>query len=223
MRRARTRRRAAAVVVTAVAVPLLGGCGIQETDVIEAGGPASVQAFLNRDQDMLLFFRSPDGGLSPVIRGTGTSVGFGDGYVESGSGDQSSGDTAGPVPTEKVVMALLAGPRAEDRAAGLSTALPAARRGGTVKVERSPGDRVTIRLPLALEGLDSTALRQLTCTIAYSQAADGQVVVELTGQDGASRPGTCGLAPGNTVNGNPANVPTGTGIRARTTPPATTG
>ncbi|MEY9992917.1 hypothetical protein ABIE67_004949 [Streptomyces sp. V4I8] len=221
MRRARTRRRAAGVTVAvavAAAVPLLGGCGIQETDVIEAGGPASFQAFFNRDSDMLLFFRSPDGGLSPVIRTPEPS------YVEPGAGDQNPGDqnpgdTAGPVPTEKVVTALLGGPRDEDRAAGLSTALPAARPGGTVEVERSSDGGVTTRLPLALEGLDSTALDQLTCTIAYSQDADGQIVVELRGQDGASESGTCGLAPGNT-----GKVPTGTETRARTTsPPGTSG
>ncbi|GEC06210.1 hypothetical protein SSP24_38650 [Streptomyces spinoverrucosus] len=192
MRRARTRCRRAAAATAMAAVLLLAGCGIQETDVIEAGGPATVQAFLNRDYDMLLFFRSPDGGLSPVIRPTGPSVEFGDGYAESGSADQSLDDTAGPVPTEQVVMALLNGPRKEDRAAGLSTSLPAARPGGTVEVEPSSGGKVTTRLPLALRGLDSTALRQLTCTIAYSQDADGRVVVELTGQDGASRSGTCG-------------------------------
>ncbi|GAB2958611.1 hypothetical protein GCM10023080_018040 [Streptomyces pseudoechinosporeus] len=217
MRRARTRRHAAAVAVAAT-VPLLGGCGIQETDVIEAGGPASIQAFFDRDGEMLLFFHSPDGGLSPVIRTTGPSTRFGDGYVEAGPGDENPGDTAGPVPTEKVVSALLAGPRKEDRAAGLGTSLPAARPGGTVEVKLSSGGKVTTRLPLALEGLNSTALRQLTCTIAYSQDADGQVVVELTGQDGASRSGTCGLAPGNT-----GNVPTETEPRARPTPPGTTG
>jgi hypothetical protein len=217
MRRARTRRRAAAVAVAA-AVPLLGGCGIQETDVIEAGGPASFQAFLNRDSDMLLFFRSPDGGLSPVIRTTEPSAGFGDGYVESGSGAENPGDTDRPVATEKVVLALLHGPREEDRAAGLGTSLPAARPGGTVQVELSSGGRVTTRLPLALEGLDSTALRQLTCTIAYSQDADGQVVVELTGLDGASRSGTCGLAPGST-----GNAPAQTEPRAGITPPGTSG
>lgn len=202
MRRARTRRRAAPVAVAlafAAAVPLLGGCGIQETDVIEAGGPASFQAFLDRDYDMLLFFRSPDGGLSAVIRTTEPPAEFGAGYAESGSGERNPGDTAGPVPTEKVVMALLAGPREEDRAAGLSTSLPAARPGGTAEVEPAPGGRVTARLPLDLKGLDNTALRQLTCTIAYSQDADGQVVVELTGQDGASRSGTCGLAPNSTA------------------------
>ncbi|MBT2418497.1 hypothetical protein J7F01_19915 [Streptomyces sp. ISL-22] len=198
MRRTRTRRRATAVAaaVTAAA-PLLGACGIQETDVIEAGGPASFQAFLNRDHDMLLFFRSPDGGLSPVIRTTEPSAGFGDEYVEPGSADQNGADTAGPVPTEKAVLALLAGPREEDRAAGLSTSLPATRPGGTVEVEPPSNGKVTTRLPLALEDLNSTALHQLTCTIAYSHDADGQVVVELTDQDGTSRTGTCGLAPRN--------------------------
>jgi hypothetical protein len=215
----RRRVSAAAVVFAAsAAVPLLGGCGIQETDVIEAGGPASFQAFLNREYDMLLFFRSPDGGLIPVIRATDPSAGSFDGYDESGSGDENRDDPAGPVPTEKVVRALLAGPRADDRAAGLGTALPTARSGGTIEVERSPAGRVTTRLPLALSGLNSTALRQLTCTIAYSQDPDGQVVVELTGQDGTSRTGTCGLAPGTT-----GTVPTQTGTRARTTSPAPTG
>lgn len=214
MRRARRRRRvsAAAVAFTvAAAVPLLGGCGIQETDVIAAGGPASFQAFLNREYDMLLFFRSPDGGLSPVIRTvTRPPADFGYSY-ESGSADQIPDDTAGPIPTEKIVTALLAGPREEDRAVGLETSLPAARPGGAVEVEPISGGRVRTRLPLALAGLDSTALRQLTCTIAYSQDPDGQVVVELTGQDGASRSGTCGLALGSS----------GTG--AGTTPSGTTG
>ncbi|QOV36896.1 hypothetical protein IM697_44355 [Streptomyces ferrugineus] len=195
MRRARTRRCAAAVAVV-VAVPLLGGCGIQETDVIEAGGPASFQAFLNRDSDMLLFFRSPGGGLSPVIRTTEPSAGFGEEYIDPGSGARNSGDAAASVAPAKVVMALLDGPREEDRAVGLSTALPAARPGRTAEVGPTPGGGVTARLPLALEGLDSTAVRQLTCTIAYSQDAEGRVVVELTGLDGASRSGTCGLAVG---------------------------
>ncbi|MFG2343726.1 hypothetical protein [Streptomyces phaeochromogenes] len=238
MRGARKRRRLSAFAVVA-AVPLLGGCGIQETDVIEAGGPASVQAFFDRESEMLLFFRAPDGGLSPVIRTTGSSAGFGgeyEEYDESGTGgqntgdqnaenqntgDQNAGDTAGPVSTEKAVLALLAGPRKMDRAAGLGTALPKARPGATVKVGASSAGRVTVRLPLALNGLNSTALRQLTCTIAYSRDADGQVVVELTGRDGASRSGTCGLAPGST--GTTGSTPQESETRARPTPPATTG
>jgi hypothetical protein len=201
------RRRVSAVVsAVAAGVPLLGGCGIQETDVIEAGGPASVQAFLNREDDMLLFFRSPDGGLSPVIRSPEPSTVSGGGVFHTATaGDQ---ETNGPVPTEKVVAALLAGPGDVDRTAGLTTALPTADRGGVVKVDTSVNGRVTARLPLALEGLDATALRQLVCTIAYSQDAEGRIVVELRGQDGASRSGTCGLAPGSA-----GNVPTVTGTR----------
>ncbi|MEW1612289.1 MULTISPECIES: hypothetical protein [unclassified Streptomyces] len=189
MRHTRAHRCAAAVV--AAALPLLGGCGIQETDPIEAGGPATVEAFYNRNDDMMLFFRTPEGAVTPVIRSARPSAGFGGDYVEP-----NADTTPGPPPTEKTVMALLAGPMREDRAAGLTTALPAARPGTTAEVASSPGDKVTTRLPLPLKGLDTTALRQLTCTIAYSLAADGQVEVELTGQDGATTSGTCGLAPG---------------------------
>ncbi|MEV2193028.1 hypothetical protein AB0I02_18855 [Streptomyces phaeochromogenes] len=207
------------------AVPMLGGCGIQETDVIEAGGPASFQAFFDREYEMLLFFRSPDGGLNPVIRSTRPSAGSSDEYF--GYQLPGSEETPEPATPEQVVLALLAGPRKEDRAAGLGTALPKARPGATVKVGPSSAGRVTTRLPFALNDLNSTALRQLTCTIAYSQDADGQVVVELTGQDGASRSGTCGLAPGSTGStgstGDTGNVPTGTETRARPTPPAATG
>ncbi|MFD3378476.1 MULTISPECIES: hypothetical protein [unclassified Streptomyces] len=203
----------------AAVVPLLGGCGIQETDVIEAGGPASFQAFFDREYEMLLFFRAPDGGLNPVIRSTGSPAGSSGEFF--GYDLPGSDETPEPVTTEKVVLTLLAGPRKADRASGLDTALPKARPGGTVKIGPSSAGRVTARVPLALNDLDSTALRQLTCTIAYSQDADGQVVVELTGQDGASRSGTCGLAPGST--GDTGNVPTGTETRARPTPPAAAG
>lgn len=190
MRRGRTRRFAVAVAV-AVALPMLGACGIRGTDVIEAGGPASFQAFLNRDSDMLLFFRAPDGNLAPVIRTVESSTEFGDGYSESGSGDAAEA----PIPTEKVVLALLSGPRTEDRAAGLTSTLPTPRRGTTIELDRSRDDRIKAGLPFALAPLDSTAVRQLTCTIAYSEEADGEILVELTGQDGTSESGTCGLDP----------------------------
>ncbi|MDX3453861.1 hypothetical protein PV396_18235 [Streptomyces sp. ME02-8801-2C] len=201
MRRTRGRRRTSVAAVTlalAAAVPLLGGCGIQPTDVVEAGGPASFQAFLDRDYDMLLFFRASDGEVVPVIRTTKPAPVFPTSYDLPGSGDRTSDEPTGPVPTEKVVAALLAGPRKEDRAAGLATSLPAATPGRTVVALPSPG-RVKTHLPFPLADLDSTALRQLTCTIAYSQDADGRMVVELTGQDGTSRSGTCPLAPGRVV------------------------
>ncbi|MFE1363592.1 hypothetical protein ACFW84_05025 [Streptomyces anulatus] len=195
MRRAWWRGLVVGSLVT-VGASLVGGCGIQESDVIEAGGPATVDAFLNRDDDMLLFFRSPDGGLSPVIRSVRPSAGFGDEYVEPASGERDPTGPAGPAPTEKVALALLSGPGRTDRAAGLTTALPAVREGGTVTVQVSSDGGIAVRLPLAVQGLDATALRQLTCTIAYNEATDGRGVVTLTGHDGKKRSGTCGLAPG---------------------------
>jgi hypothetical protein len=209
---ARTRRRAVAVAV-AVAAPLLGGCGIPETDVIEAGGPATVQAFLTRDTDVLLFFRSPDGRVRPVIQtvristvtawaspgreGSGREGSGSGGSGSGGSGSEGSG-AAAPIRTETVVRMLLAGPREEDRAAGLTTALPAALPGVPVRIGAVAAGRARARVPLALDALDATALRQLTCTIAYSLEADGRTVVDLTGHDGVSTSGTCGLAPGST-------------------------
>ncbi|MDQ0832331.1 hypothetical protein QF032_004175 [Streptomyces achromogenes] len=194
MTRARMRRRAAAVAVALVlGAPMLGGCGIPETDVIEAGGPATVQAFLTRDTDVLLFFRSPDGRVRPVIQ----TVRISTVTAGAGPGREGSGTEAAPIRTETVVMMLLAGPREEDRAAGLDTALPAALPGVPVRIGRPTAGRATARMPLALDALDATALRQLTCTIAYSMDADGRTVVELTGQDGATTSGTCGLAPGS--------------------------
>ncbi|MDX3799730.1 hypothetical protein [Streptomyces sp. AK04-3B] len=191
---ARMRRRAAAVAAALVlGAPLLGGCGIPETDVIEAGGPATVQAFLTRSTDLLLFFRSPDGRVRPVIRTVKVSTVT----VGDGSADAGSGPPAAPVAPEKIVMMLLAGPHEEDRAAGLDTSLPAALPGVPVRIGAATAGRVTTRVPLALDGLDDIALRQLTCTIAYSLDVDGRIVVEMTGQDGASRSGACGLAPGS--------------------------
>ncbi|WP_432006696.1 hypothetical protein [Streptomyces parvus] len=195
MRRVGWRGLSAAVIVLACA-PLTGGCGIQNSDVIEAGGPATVEAFFNPDVDMLLFFRSPDGGLTPVMRETRASAGFGSEYIEPGAPTRDPSGPAGPVPTEKVVLELLSGPGEADRAVGLTTAIPAVREGATVKVEVARDGGVTARLPVAVKALKPMALRQLTCTIAYNEAAEGRVVVTLRGDDGAVTSGRCDLAPG---------------------------
>lgn len=155
-----------------------------------------MDAFLNRDHDMLLFFHSPDGGLSPVIRPVRPSSGFGDAYVEPGSGERDPTGPAGPAPTEKVVLALLSGPGRTDsggRSDHRASRCPRGRnRGGPGRV----GRRDRGAPALAVQGLDATAVRQLTCTIAYNEATDGRGVVTLTGQDGAKTSRTCGLAPG---------------------------
>ncbi|WP_105971623.1 hypothetical protein [Streptomyces geranii] len=191
--------KAAVRAAVALAMPLLlGGCGtgIPETDVIEAGAPASVQAFLDRDHDMVLFFHASDGGLSPVIRSTRPSASeFGGTYYYPETESENTEDDPGPVPTEQIVAELLTGPKTADLAAGLATSLPKVRPGAKIEVDRSRSGRITTLLPFPLRPLNSTALRQLTCTIAYGQDPDGRIAVELRGQDGTTRSGTCDVTP----------------------------
>lgn len=196
MRRARTGRRAGAgAVVAAAGVLLAGGCGVHESEVVEAGGAATVQAFGGRES--LIFFVSPDGRLSPVFLTPEAWTYIGpDGTTSSSRREDPSSVESEAVRTDKLVAMLLRGPRGEDRAVGLTTALPPLQSHETVQVE-TPADDGPVRadLPIALRGLNRTALRQLICTIAYSQDRDGRVTVRLRGQDGESRSGTCDLDP----------------------------
>ncbi|GLW50608.1 hypothetical protein Stsp02_62690 [Streptomyces sp. NBRC 14336] len=191
MRRARGRRTGVGVGVAAAAVVLLGGCGIQESDVIEAGGPASIDAFVNSRSDLLLFFPSADGRLHPVIRYAHLLV---DGEPE-------------PVrpPTDRVVVDLLLGPSEEDLAAGLTTALPDRFEGKTEVGEPIDG-RVAARLPLGVGPLNRVARQQLICSIAYSKDTSGAVEVELTGTDGVTVTDTCALTPDNAVVAEPTSL-----------------
>ncbi|MEW1615718.1 MULTISPECIES: hypothetical protein [unclassified Streptomyces] len=192
----RGRHRAAAALAAAL---LLGGCGIQQTDVIAAGGPATIQVLRHRNSQALLFFRLPDGRLNPVPRSI-TPYG-------EGGGPRASAEDA--------VRALLAGPGEEGEALGLGTALPPAAPGGVVRVTFSAQGGVRARLPLPLGELDATARHQLICTIAYATVSGAEV--RMTGQDDASASGTCGL-------GLPTGVvPTRPAPGRGTVPPPATG
>ncbi|MFJ3224427.1 hypothetical protein ACIPJS_13880 [Streptomyces sp. NPDC086783] len=196
MGRARVRRRSGAVAVAAASgVLLLGGCGIQETDVIEAGGPASIQAFFDDETEVLLFFHTRDGRLHPVIRPAESMTDTGsDGLTVAGQNSTAT-DTA-PPPLEKVLAALLAGPGERDRKAGLGTSLHPTSPDPPPQVEVSAsGKQVTADLPLPLDGLNRTASQQLICTVAYGHDADIRATVRLRGTDGTSRSGTCDFAP----------------------------
>ncbi|MFI6107643.1 hypothetical protein [Streptomyces sp. NPDC051310] len=188
-----------------VAALLLAGCGVQETDVIEAGGPASVQAFVSPGYDALLFFRLPHGELAPVIRSFRPADAFGNEYRQADG-------AAPPASAEKVISALLSGPGKADRAAGLGTALPRVVAGG-VRVRLAGDGKVEVDLPLPLGGLDATAVRQLICTAAYTKDRDGRATVLVTGRDGVTATGTCGLD--LNTDATPAAVET----RGRTAPP----
>ncbi|MFJ8075110.1 hypothetical protein ACIQ7Q_14555 [Streptomyces sp. NPDC096176] len=183
----RTLRTAA---VLAALLPLTAcGIGIQETDVIEAGGPATIDVLPAREVRMLLFFLSPDGVLSPVPRiveneGGAFDSGLGGGYTRS--------EAAVPVrpATEKVVAALLAGPNEAERRAGLRNAagMPAPT---VMKKITVSGGVAEAFVPARLAGMPDLAKRQLVCTIAYAESAQGTIQVRLTGVDGALTPAYC--------------------------------
>ncbi|OMI41059.1 hypothetical protein [Streptomyces sparsogenes] len=176
-RRGAAAARAAAACVMAVAP--LTGCGVRGSDVIEAGGPATVTVFPADEQRLLLFFVSPEGRLTPVARRVG-----GDGSGQA----VRSGQAVGPPLGDKVLAALFAGPSDGERAAGLRTRLP--RPEGRPAMKWSPRD-VLVHLPLAVRDLSETARRQVVCTVAYAEGGDGDAEVTLAGQDGALPPTHC--------------------------------
>lgn len=161
-----------AVAACATAATLLTGCGVQRTDVIEVGGPATVMAPDPKGQ-YLLFFLSPEERVTPVVR--------------IRDDDGLPGHTE-PVDAPTDITELFAGPRANERAAGLRTELP--KLNGPVGVSTSPG-KVQIVLPLAVRTLGKPAVRQLVCTAAFAQDGDGTGEVTVQGKDGALPPARC--------------------------------
>jgi hypothetical protein len=160
--------------LAAVAAVSLTGCGVRQSDVIEAGGPATVTVFPAEGQRTLLFFVSPEGRLTPESRGI----------------PGRDKEHTGPVPGEKALAALLAGPSAEARAAGLHTELPGATEFGFVGVKVGP-DQVLVSVSFAVRGLGKTAVRQLVCTAAYVEGGDGSAEVIIAGGDGRLPPAHC--------------------------------
>ncbi|MFI6418175.1 hypothetical protein ACIBG6_12340 [Streptomyces sp. NPDC050842] len=202
-----TRRRAAAAALAGLLS--LTACGIQGSDVVEAGGAATVLVAPNPESRMLLYFVGPDGRSMPVAR----DVGFGGPETTFASGhpgdDQVPYDGFGPgyevdeavlrasrVVSDKVLAALLAGPNQAEAAAGLTTALPRGAGVPHVQVEKSGGTQgrrlLRLRAPFKVTDLPATAVRQLVCTTAYAEDRLGLAEVAVTGADGALPPTTCG-------------------------------
>ncbi|MEU2280446.1 hypothetical protein ABZ614_00515 [Streptomyces sp. NPDC013178] len=158
--------RALAVCVAVTA--LLTGCGVQQTDVIEVGGPATVSVYPFPEQRMLLFFLSSEGRPAPVSRQVRT-----DADVKAGMG---------PVDGQKVMTLLFEGPMPHEREAGLRTGLP--RLGKKGVVVKSSRDVVDVVLPFDVRSLGESALRQVVCTAAYVDGGDGVAKVRVVGDDG---------------------------------------
>lgn len=197
----RARLRAAAAL--AALLPL-AACGIQETDVIGAGGGATVDVLPARQIRMLLFFLSPDGLLMPVPRVVGDS-GFGGGY-EGGQRGPDGAEESAPPSTEKTVVALLSGPTPSERRAGLGNEPSLPEPTTRISVTAS-GGRVEFALTAPLADLTERAAQQLVCTVAYAESDTGSVPVTLRGTDGTRAPARCDLRPG------PEPASTGTASR----------
>ncbi|MEF9882742.1 hypothetical protein [Streptomyces sp. P9-A4] len=195
-------RRPAAAALLALLTLTATACGIQESDVVEAGGAATVAVAPIPEYRTVLYFLGPDGRSMPVARepirpvpvassrsgGTGASV-----HEGAGPDDKSLlGELrSGSIATDKILAVLLAGPGPEEAAAGITTALPDAATAGGLHVTPDPAGPVSgrrllrLRAPFPVRELSESAVRQLVCTTAYAEHPAGLVDVSITGPDGA--------------------------------------
>ncbi|MFE0648069.1 hypothetical protein ACFVZH_05715 [Streptomyces sp. NPDC059534] len=188
---------------TTAAAALLGlltlaACGIQKSDVVEAGGAATVAVFPAPGQDrVVLYFLGPDGRPLPAVRDLGGP--FSETWPPSdgtGSGTRIESGRHGPVVTDKVLAMLLNGPSGVEAAAGMTTGLPRSGAGAHVEADKAAGvteGRRLLRLssPFPVGGLTDEALQQLVCTTAFAEDPAGMVEVALTGPDGSLPAARC--------------------------------
>ncbi|MFJ6935065.1 hypothetical protein [Streptomyces sp. NPDC101132] len=169
---------------------LAAGCGIQGTDVIEAGAPAGIGVADARGTWPLLYLLGPHGELTPVIR----SNPFG---METGTAEYK----LGPDP---LVRLLMAGPTDGEKGAGLTTGLPVVKRLEGLRIDQdgtgagaagseSEPESTAIRLTLGIpvRPLSAAARQQLVCTLATDLAQGREATVTLTGTDGTLEAETC--------------------------------
>ncbi|MER5306611.1 hypothetical protein ABT034_02260 [Streptomyces sp. NPDC002773] len=199
------RRKACAALATGLlalaGLPALAGCGIQKSDVVEAGGAATVVIAPIPEDRMVLFFLGPDGLPMPVVREAGpagpeptpTAPGVqGDTrvpYDEFGPGYEASAGDLGVrgLLTDKILAALVSGPRPTEADVGITTALPESDRMPHVETLGATAEGsllIRLRAPFPVTGLSEAAVRQLVCTAAYAVHPAGLAEVSVSGEDG---------------------------------------
>ncbi|MFE5713321.1 hypothetical protein ACFQ7J_21220 [Streptomyces sp. NPDC056501] len=202
-----TRRRAAAAALAGLLS--LTACGIQGTDVVEAGGAPTVLVAPNPESRMVLYFVGPDGRSVPVARDVAFAVpettfapdqpgdgrvpydGFGSGYdIDDKALSRWRAEN------DKVLAALIAGPNKAEAAAGLTTALPHGAGVPHIQEEKVGGGPqgsrlLRLRTPFKVTDLPPEAVRQLVCTTVYAKDPEGGAEVAVTGPDGSLTPTTC--------------------------------
>ncbi|MBW1601079.1 hypothetical protein JJV70_02965 [Streptomyces sp. JJ66] len=193
------RRPRVAVLPALPALPalLLGGCAVPETDVIEAGGPAAVEVYPYPTTGMVLFFRSSEGRLMPVVR-----------FEEDAPDVPTEADTPG-VSTPETLATLFAGPLPGEREAGLTGGLPDFPSEGVARSVTHPRGGVEVTLPIALAELDDLAVRQVVCTVAFTEDAEARTRVRLRGTDTALPSAGCGVTVD--LGGTPTSATPATG------------
>ncbi|MER8047843.1 hypothetical protein [Streptomyces sp. NPDC094032] len=181
MSRAASRARRCAAAALLALLPL-AGCGIQKSDVVEAGAGAPVTVHPTGSPRMLLFFVARDGRLMPVARDLGFHR-----VVDGGNGSPVTQPPPYKVSTDKVLYTLIGGPDERERAAGLTTRIDF-HGGGEPHAVREPGPdqrpRLTVRLSVRVQDLDPVAVRQLICTTSYAEDLGRAAEVVVAGTDG---------------------------------------
>ncbi|MEW1654619.1 MULTISPECIES: hypothetical protein [unclassified Streptomyces] len=168
------RRTALGVLAGVLTAAALAGCGIEPTDVIDAGLPASGVRDPGKPQaDVQLFFYGPDGLHSATRR------------------------AKEPLDPQAAIDLLMEGPNHAERMRGLSSVVP--KFPAPLTASASQG-RVDITLPVNAKLLDPASLNQLVCTAANARVPGGKrpglVMVTLAGEGVRVGPMVCG---GNTA------------------------
>ncbi|MGW4163972.1 hypothetical protein [Streptomyces sp. NPDC004788] len=182
-------------------LPGLAACGIQGSDVVEAGGAAPVTVQPTSEPRLLLFFVGKDGRLMPVAREL--HFAFGQEWGEGSGTDRTVTPTYPAeivvgyrVPTDKVLSTLLDGPEEKERAAGLTTRL-ILHGGGDPHVEQPAKDGsvgLRLRLSVRVRDMDPVAVQQLVCTTAFAERWGSGAPVVISGTDGSLPATSCKLA-----------------------------
>ncbi|KOG25612.1 MULTISPECIES: hypothetical protein [Streptomyces] len=195
------RTKAVAALLGSAALLTLTGCGIQDSDVVEAGGAATVAVHpAPGGNRVVLYFLGPDGRLLPSVRdldGPFSSRGEPWANPDHTSGSGTGVETrSGRVGIDKVLFMLVNGPVAGEVAVGMTTGLP---RSETVPhIEGDPSKAVAegrrhlrLRVPFPVGDLTDAAIQQLVCTTVYAEDPVGMVEVSLLGPDGTLPAARC--------------------------------
>lgn len=167
LRSASGRRTAAAVAAALLGPPLVAGCGIKPTGVVESGSAARVPVAAP-SRAPIVYFVTGGGSLVP-----------------SPYPDYADNSPQGSL------QLLLRGPGTVEQEAGLDTRLPPLDAGaaGGVRAFFTSEFRLEVRVPFPVAAVDPLGLKQLVCTAVSTAGPTVQVAVR--GPDTQLEPTRC--------------------------------